>query len=1061
MITKPLTVYKASAGSGKTFTLAVEYIKLLISNPTSFRQILAVTFTNKATDEMKTRILSELYGIWKQLPSSESYTNVICSQLSINKDFASKQAGIALVNLLHNYSYFRVETIDSFFQSVMRNLARELGLTANLRVGLNDQQVEEEAVDSLIDNLGYKDPLLKWLMDYITENINDDKSWNVIGQIKSFGNNIFREFYKQNATKLRELSTAGNPFFSNYTNQLKDLRKAELDKTQQIAATFFDEINASGLTEDNFSYSKRGGVYSYFLKLKDNVIDNSIVNSYVQKAIDSANNWGKKKDPEYQTVTTLAEDVLQQLLKDSESIRPEVYKNVQSATLTLRHLSQLRLLSAIEDKVQELNNEAGRFLLSDTQPLLNGLIEDSDSPFIYEKIGSRLEHIMIDEFQDTSSIQWANFNVLLSETMSHSGSSNLIVGDVKQSIYRWRSGDWRLLNNMKDNAQTHVEALKTNWRSARNIVAFNNEFFRLAAQSEANQLTEEHIDGSQLTTAYSDVEQNPNPNAPKGEGWIRVELIKSDNFETENNERVLNRIKELLSKGCPESDICILVRNNRHIPIIAEYLMLNLPEANIVSDEAFRLDASQAVNIIVLAMYNLINNDDKLSLAKLVKLYQVAVCESKDADNRLLTCPDYAQMLPDEYTQGHEQLLAMPLYDMAEKLYSIFSLDKLSSQSAYICAFFDQLSSYITDHPTDIASFLREWESAISSVTIQSDKAQGIRIISIHKSKGLEFSHVIIPFCDWQLEKTMGVQIWCEPQTEPFNQLPLAAIDYSKKQITGTIYEADYNEEHLQNTVDNLNLLYVAFTRAAKSLYVIGQKGKKNSRSTLLSNILPKMSLGQCDESDDSTVYTFGTDTVKPHESKGQSSGNVFKEPYLPQMIDVRNYPVRAEFKQSNRSRNFISGESPRTAYIQTGTILHRIFSTIRTTADIPQALRQLELEGVLYSTQVSRKEINAKIEAALKSEKAQEWFSTGWKLFNECEILTHDDTTGAVKTLRPDRVMYDGNRMVVVDFKFGQPKSGHSEQVRTYMNLLRDMGYTRVEGFLWYVMTNKTVEVR
>ena len=240
---KALTIYKASAGSGKTFTLSIEYIKLLINDPTSYRSTLAVTFTNKATEEMKIRILSQLYGIWKQLPDSKSYIEKIKADMDITEEFMAERAGIALHNIVNNYSYFRIETIDSFFQSVLRNLARELDLTANLRVELNDYQIERNAVDTLIDNLSENDQLLAWIMEYIQENIQDDKNWNVIGQIKKFGENIFREFYKTNSKQLNaKLLEEG--FFKQYTAKLRKLRNEAEAEIVNEAELFFDILTA-------------------------------------------------------------------------------------------------------------------------------------------------------------------------------------------------------------------------------------------------------------------------------------------------------------------------------------------------------------------------------------------------------------------------------------------------------------------------------------------------------------------------------------------------------------------------------------------------------------------------------------------------------------------------------------------------------------------------------------------------------------------------------------------------------------------------------------------------
>ena len=289
---KPLVVYRASAGSGKTFTLAVEYIKLLVQNPLAYKQTLAVTFTNKATEEMKMRILSQLYGIWRGLESSKAYQEKICQELEASPEFVSRQAGTALHLLLHNYNYFRVETIDSFFQSVLRNLARELDLTANLRVGLNDVQVEEVAVDQLIDSLKATDQMLQWLLRYIMDNISDDRSWNVISQIKQFGRTIFRDYYKQQSKKLNDVISQKN-FFDDYTKELRQIREDASNRIQIISESFFETIKQEGLTVDDFS-RKSKGVCSIFLKMQRGQFDESIITQTVADAIGNPSKWYTK-----------------------------------------------------------------------------------------------------------------------------------------------------------------------------------------------------------------------------------------------------------------------------------------------------------------------------------------------------------------------------------------------------------------------------------------------------------------------------------------------------------------------------------------------------------------------------------------------------------------------------------------------------------------------------------------------------------------------------------------------------------------------------------------------
>ncbi|MBR1412437.1 MAG: UvrD-helicase domain-containing protein, partial [Prevotella sp.] len=842
---KSLTVYKASAGSGKTFTLATEYIKLLVMNPASYRNILAVTFTNKATEEMKMRILSQLYGIWHQLPDSASYQQKIIEATGFTPEVVSQRAGEALHLLLHNYNYFRVETIDSFFQSVLRNLARELDLTANLRIGLNDTQVEEQAIDQLIDSLTHTDVMLQWLLSYIMEKISDDHSWNIIGQVKQFGRTIFRDYYKEHSAALKQ-KIGEQGFVEAYTQQLRQIRKDAQERMKEIAETFFDTLDAERLTVDDFPYGKNG-VAGTFLKLRNGQMDESVVGKRALDCVGDPTKWYSKKNDRAEEIHAIAEESLMQILRYAVDERPRQYRLYQSADLTLRHLSQLRLLGSIEQKVRQLNDESNRFLLSDTQQLLHALISDSDSPFIFEKIGSQLEHVMIDEFQDTSTVQWQNFKLLLQECMSHESTENLIVGDVKQSIYRWRSGDWRLLNAidrefLHADEMVDIKPLETNYRSSRNIIEFNNAFFQEAARQEYERLSDENPEGArQLEHAYADVAQKV-PDHRQPVGLVSIRLLPATDYQEHTMNLLTDTVQELRQQGVAPSDIAILVRTNKYIPLIADYFAAALPDVRIVSDEAFRLDASISVCLLVQALHLLTHPDDLLAKATVAKLYHRAVLGEDTPEQELLIQDrPLDNLLPEAFTLHTAELLQMPLYELVERLFGIFQLHRLNEQSAYMCAFYDQLNKFTQDNATDIDTFVREWDETISSKTIQSDVSDGVRILSIHKSKGLEFGHVLIPFCDWRLE--MPDLLWCEPPVEPFNALPIAPIDYSEKQMRGTIYEPYYLDEHLQNTVDNLNLLYVAFTRAVDSLYVIGQRGSKSNRSALLESVLPHLQL--------------------------------------------------------------------------------------------------------------------------------------------------------------------------------------------------------------------------
>ena len=1086
-----LTVYKASAGSGKTFTLAREYMTLVIANPYAYRTILAVTFTNKATEEMKLRILGQLYGIAHHLPESDQYLKQIHEALPhLSETQIRKNAEAALRLLIHNYNYFHVQTIDTFFQSVLRNLARELDLTANLRIGLNDYQVEQQAVDELIESLEDTDKLLFWIMEYIKENIADDKGWNVIGQIKSFGEHIFRDYYKENADKLSE-RMAEDGFFEGFKEKMKNIKKKAKEQFDEIAASFFDALEEGGYSAEDLS-GKTRGIWSYFNKIKNGKYsDDDLVNLTFTKCMESPDNWVKKADVKshtalYQQVSS----VLYPILQFSEQHRPTLVKMYKSADLTVKHLNQLRLLGSIDKKVRTMNQEANRFLLSDTQTLLHSLIQDSDSPFIFEKIGTQLNHVMIDEFQDTSTIQWKNFKVLLEETMSREDAGNLIVGDVKQSIYRWRSGDWRLLNNIESEfinpkKQLDIETLDTNYRSDRNVIDFNNAFFVEAAKQEYENLKEAMPEeAQQLLNAYADVEQKV-PANKRAQGYVEIKLLKTQEDEDTADESTgkgkgermmqlcLETVDKLVARGVPTNKIAILVRNNQTIQDIAEYFM-NHSDYEMVSDEAFRLDASQAVQTLVTALHYLMHPNDDIARATLLK-YALTYLDSEELVTQL--------------TSNRQEYLEIPLLDLTERLFTEFRLgevEDMKAQSAYVCAFYDKLNAFLADNSSDIEAFLQEWDANLHGKSIHCDGTDGIRLLTIHKSKGLEYDHVIMPYCDWQLEKSNT--IWCTPQEEPYNELPLVPVDFSAGQMKQSIYEPDYHHEHLQNMVDNLNLLYVAFTRAGHNLYVFGKRATQNYRSNIielsLDQVAEKLKKAQEfisplaeDQEVPVKIYGLGTDSKtsdivftygEPYIPKQKVvmeiklNSNVFTLPSEMMETEIVVSPKMPEFKQSNKSRDLIVGdeeEEQQKYYIKMGTVLHSLFSTIRTHDDIDGALKQLELDGVLYDENISKEKVREMIRKRLESDKVSDWFSDRWEIFNECSIISMNK--GKMEVHRPDRVMKDENETIVVDFKFGKPRQEYHDQVKGYMDLLSGMGHPNVKGYLWYVYPNKIVEVK
>lgn len=1108
-----LTVYRASAGSGKTFTLAVEYISLLVKDPENYQHILAVTFTNKATQEMKMRILSQLYGIANSLQSSQQYFNKVKEKTNMPDAVIRNNARAALTLLIHRYNNFRILTIDAFFQQVLRNLAHELGQTANLRVDLNNEEITEKAVDQMIESLEKGQPVLQWISTYINNSIEDDNGWNIIGKIKTFGTNIFKDFYKAHEANLKEqLSNADD--FKVYETTLRK-RRNDIRKTfNSKARSILNEIKNANL---DIPSNYRSGLYKYLTDSAIAPLTNKPLKAGVLKANESPQNWTSSKcaKADKQQIQTLAAEVLSAQLSELIAYNNDNWNEFQSIQLTLSHLSELRLLHAIADAVDNLTKDTNRFMLSNTQALLKELIADSDTPFIFERIGARLKHVMIDEFQDTSTIQWQNFQVLLANCMAQELSQNLIVGDIKQSVYRWRQGDWGILNNIEKSfahQKIRLETLDYNYRSEKRIIDFNNAFWEQCVANTAKEVAQDDAEKAKIVQkAYEDVAQKTHKTTENG--FVKISLYPSKVMKDAVLEELIETIKELFNNGYGgknQSKIAILVRSKSNIQDIVNALLQAFGnEINIVSDEAFRLDASLSVNIIVSAMHLLTHPDDVLTRGKLVKLYNqevlkkpltdtdllVSINESNNIDTKnidkkerrkLATEQQMAKLnsqLPPEYVANRELLLGLPIVDLVDKLFMLFGLDQLDGQSSYICTLYDTLNDFLKDHTADIDDFINEWENSLSSKTIQSDEIEGIRIMTIHKSKGLEFDNVIIPFCNWEMEKK-GT-LWCETKNKPapYNKLPLLPIDFSRDKLIGTVFEDDYKEEHFQNIVDNLNLLYVAFTRASKNLFVFGLRQGKTTLDNIakgtppgnrsyaielalrqVSEQLQGSSLSFPDDIGSEIHFEYGTLVPETHEKEHAVADNPFLIKPDKHIVSIATYPQAATFKQSNKSIEFVKGEdvdpSDRTRYIKIGNVLHQLFSTIYTTADIPTRLNELEQQGIIYNDEITSAQLRTRIEDAITNPQVQEWFSKRWQLYNECTILEYNKDTNEVEEHRPDRVMTDGKEFVVVDFKFGKEREEYKKQVQQYMEILIRMGHKKVSGYLWYVVKNNVVEV-
>lgn len=1058
---KTLYIYRASAGSGKTFTLAVEYIKLLIANPTAYKHTLAVTFTNKATAEMKERILSQLYGIAHSLNSSQQYYEKIKKAYpDIDESELRQRAGKALHLILHDYGHFRLQTIDSFFQSILRGLAKELELSGNIEITIDNTQLLENTVDLLIKSLSPTSAEMAWIVEYIEEHLEDGKSWRVHKAIKSFAENILKEEYQERGDKLREQIECDNgALLADYRRTIKKIENDITEQIKSIGKRFFEIANANSLDANSFA-GKSTGIWSHFTKLSKGTLADITEKGTAQKCIDNPSKVSNELS---------AEECMEiaNLLQQSKAMLSKEQKILNSCKLSLTRFHQLRLLNSIAKKLREENNRENRFLLEQTTYLLSKMI-DNDTSFIFEKIGTEINNIFIDEFQDTSKLQWSCFKVLLHEVMSR-GSFNLIVGDVKQSIYRWRNSDWNILNNIeKEFPQSYMQNYNnsdqntTNYRSERNIVEFNNALFGAAKNvivaSYKEQLGTRLKD---LEKAYNDVVQQI-PTDKEQSGYAEVRIIEKG--ENNINDEILKNLAVTLRRLIEEEnvqpkDITILIRSRNVISQIVETFNKELPEYGIISDEAYKLSSSHALNIIIAAMRYIVHADDRLNTIDLATRYNSYILKNDIPTDELLdTTKPYERFLPQEFVKQTARLKEMPVNEVIEELITLFNIHTIEDEEQYLYSFLDHTAQYISSNGSNMNDYLDAWNEELGNKCIPSAEDNCVKIVTIHKSKGLEFHTVITPFCTWNISGGNDKFVWCNPKESPFDELSLLPISVSKA-MSDSIYSEEYNHEHLFQLVDNLNLLYVACTRASHNLFIFTDaKGNKNTMSKIVNSAVEQMPLDGAYAH--SNLLTYGKIMPSTHRSK-QEKENPFTKTPTPQGQAFVSYKNSMTSRQSHNLTRFLAQstqEIKENEYMDIGELMHEIMSHLTTGKELSQELDKKQMEGLIASDK-EKASIKKLIEKALSNPQAQEWFSGKYELFNERSILYKRNERHHV--FRPDRVMVSTDETIVVDFKFAKPLPTHTQQVKDYISCLSLMGYRNIKGYLWYVYKNNIVEVK
>lgn len=1045
-----ITLYNASAGSGKTYTLTGIYLTYLFQGKHNYRKILAVTFTNKATAEMKSRILQNL----NLLSSGEKcdYLEELISTTGYSPEKIRRDAGEILNLILHDYSRFSVSTIDSFFQKILRAFAREAGLHSGFNIEIDHDIILSAAVDEMISSAVSDKQLRRWLTTYVMSNIDEGKSWNPRYSILKLSEEIFREKFKLlSQGEMQKLED--KDFLLEYIKKIRTVCSDFEEYLTLCGKAALKIVQDYGLTDEMF-YRKSQGVPKFIRALASGGLCEP--GPAVRDILSDPPRWST--GPSDSRLISAIQAGLDKVLRDVIIYYDNNIIYYRTSKVVSSNIFALGILSDVMRKVRELATAQNVFLLSDAGEFLNLITQNDQSPFIYEKAGNRFENFMIDEFQDTSRIQWNNFEPLIENSLSQ-GNDNLVVGDVKQSIYRWRNSDWTILESMLGSTSESFvsKPLKINWRSCPNIISFNNNLFTLLPSLLEQKFTLEDIP-SNFKEMYSQAVQD-DPGRKTG-GYVRIEFVGNDD-EKSWKEKVLGylpgMIETLQDKGYSASDIGIIVRDGHEGSLVlktlidysAVYGLTNAGRYNysVVSNDSLLLANSPVVNFIISVLSLIDDPADMVSRAAVNRFYILSKGSgdvTAEEDEKLL--PEYWEaMLPD--------LNRIALFEAVEKIISFFGLGQYSFNVAYLNAFQDCVMRFATGNTPDIRSFLEWWAETGSKKSLSvPGNHDAIRILTIHKSKGLEFSVVILPFISWNLDHRPGKQplLWVRPNVAPFNELGVVPVK-CVKDLTGTIFSEHYFEERQSVFLDNLNLLYVAFTRAKDVL--IGYSGLKSGNNTAGSLLYEAFTTGTVFEKEprlnsffnkESNVFEYGEIPASMVQKKKEESE-----------ISIREYPVSmsmGSLRLKLHGENYFSAENEDVRKkINYGKLMHEVFEGIVTSTDVHEAVNNLVLEGKLPKEEAET--LENKINHLISIPEVSGWFARGNNVLRETGILL---PSGNIR--RPDRVIISRGKPTVIDFKFGEESDHHLEQVQLYRSLLNDMGFSEVDARVWYVDKNKIV---
>lgn len=1060
-----LTVYKASAGSGKTFRLVAEYLKLLLARPQNHRHILAVTFTNKATAEMKARIVEHLGLLAAE--QATPYRELLQNETALPEGEIGARAARSLNDLLFDYSRFQVSTIDKFTQRVLKSFCREMGINPGYVLETDNELLIAEAADRLVAGLDANAGLRAWLESFVEDKINNSKSFDIAYDLRSLGKELFRERL-QERMKILELFFEREENAREYLGMLNGIVRSFTKSLRERAAALVAAYRSRGFTAEDFSYGMNG-VAGFLEKAAGGTVGWP-PGARVMKAAAEPGGWVARGSRQYAGLLALATGQLQPGLAAMMQTLEPSERNYHTANTILSEWYTAAVLNDLYRELNSLGRERAVLPLAGSNLLLRGVIDGSDTPFVYEKTGDTIHHLMLDEFQDTSVLQWANFKPLMENSLA-SGKKNLVVGDVKQSIYRWRNSDWNLLGSQifADFSQFPVKAvsLEGNYRSGREIVDFNNRLFSLLPSVMAA-WGEEEFNGDAgflepLEMLYRDAEQQPAVPAdfPAGFAGICHWMGDPKEFAARTLEKLLSQVRALQELGFRAQDIAILVRKKEQGAAVVRHFLAasGLPgnegcNLRMVSGDSLLLGSSPGVSFIIHWLKYFMDPDNLLVCTVLLHLYNNCLLPP-DRDNDQETPGSWSPGI--DIASDFRACFGRPLDDL-EPLLAVSSLDEkitrlcaafrlfsIESELPFLQLLIDKAAEIKPQLRGDVAGFLEWWEEKGRETAVQvNEETDAIRLLTIHKAKGLQFKAVLIPFFDWRVIENKKNILWVQPAAAPFNRAPLVPVSFAKS-LRLTWFEEEYRQELFNMLVDNLNLVYVAFTRAISVLWVnLPSEGAAGTMGPLLKKALAGLS-------------------PEPAEACGPGEWQEFRQgkmphPGSPQPAVEKGGPATWHFTEyAGRLRlrslgDDLPGESGvnRRNY---GNQVHALLAMIRTEEELEPACRRALAAGMVHPGEMP--EISRQIGEMFSHPVATGWFSGKYRVFTETELLT------PLLTLRPDRIMIRDNHAVVVDYKTGDPgREEHLRQVRQYVAVLRQAGYSKVEGYLWYLRHNQLIGV-